>query len=79
MDSLKSGNDVTAFEIVMYATISCIIVTFFCVFLYLTCSKRYKLNWFENNLLETAQENEENAQRFVLICVTTVSAFSATT
>lgn len=66
MDSLKSNDDASATEIVIYATLSCIIVTFICVFLYLTCSKRYKLNWFENNLLETAKENEENAQRFVV-------------
>lgn len=66
MDSMKSGSDdYAAAKFIIYATVSCIIVTFICVFLYLTCSKRYKLNWFENNLLENARENEENAQRFV--------------
>lgn len=65
MDSLKSSDEVSVSEVVIYATLSCIVVSFIFVLLYLTCSKRYKLNWFENNLLETAKENEENAQRFV--------------
>lgn len=66
MDTLKSEKEeVTVTEVVIYATLSCIVVSFIFVLLYLTCSKRYKLNWFENNLLETAKENEENAQRFV--------------
>lgn len=65
MDSLKKNDEITLSEVFIYATLSCIFVSFVCVILYLTCSKRYKLNWFENNLLETAKENEENAQRFV--------------
>lgn len=63
MDSLKSNDEITVSQVVIYATLSCIVVSFVFVLLYLTCSKRYKLNWFENNLLETAKENEENAQR----------------
>jgi hypothetical protein len=65
MDSGKPRDEVSATEIVIYTTLSCIVVSFIGILLYLTCSKRYKLNWFENNLLETAKENEENAQRFV--------------
>jgi hypothetical protein len=65
MDSLKSSSDeVTVSQIGIYVTVTCIVVSFICVLLYLTCSKRYKLNWFENNLLETAKENEEDAQRY---------------
>lgn len=63
MDSLKSSDEVTASQVAAYVILSCIVVSFICVLLYLTCSKRYKLNWFENNLLEVAKENEENAQR----------------
>lgn len=66
MDSLKAKEEISATEVVIYATLSCIVVSFIGILLYLTCSKRYKLNWFENNLLETAKEDEENAQRFVL-------------
>lgn len=63
MDSSKSSDELTVSQVAIYITVSCIVVSFICVFLYLTCSKRYKLNWFENNLLETAKENEEDAQR----------------
>lgn len=63
MDSLKSNDEITVSQIAIYATLTTIVVSFICVLLYLTCSKRYRLNWFENNLLETAKEDEENAQR----------------
>lgn len=63
MDSMKNEDQITLSQVALYTTVSCIIVSLIAVLLYLTCSKRYKLNWFENNLLETAKENEENAQR----------------
>lgn len=63
MDSLKSNDEITVSQVAIYVTLTTIVVSFICVLLYLTCSKRYRLNWFENNLLETAKENEENAQR----------------
>ena len=63
MDSMKNEDQITLSQVALYTTLSCIIVSLIAVLLYLTCSKRYKLNWFENNLLETAKENEENAQR----------------
>lgn len=63
MDSLKSNDEITVSQVAIYATLTTILVSFICILLYLTCSKRYRLNWFENNLLETAKENEENAQR----------------
>lgn len=60
---MKSEEDqITLSQIALYTTLSCIIVSLIGILLYLTCSKRYRLNWFENNLLETAKENEENAQ-----------------
>ncbi|CAG9798888.1 unnamed protein product [Chironomus riparius] len=62
MDSMKNEDQITLSQVALYTTLSCIIVSLIAVLLYLTCSKRYKLNWFENNLLETAKENEENAQ-----------------
>lgn len=64
MDSLKTSSDeLTISQVAIYIAVSCIVVSFVCILLYLTCSKRYRLNWFENNLLETAKENEEDAQR----------------
>lgn len=64
MDSMKNeGDQISLTPVVVYTVLSCVIVSLIGILLYLTCSKRYKLNWFENNLLETAKENEENAQR----------------
>ena len=64
MDPLKSTeDDISVPKVAIYATFSFIIVSLIGILLYITCSKRYKLNWFENNLLETAKENEENDQR----------------
>lgn len=64
MDSMKNEEDqISLTPVVVYTILSCLIVSLIGILLYLTCSKRYKLNWFENNLLETAKENEENAQR----------------
>lgn len=60
---MKDEDQITFSQVALYTTLSCIIVSLLGVLLYLTCSKRYRLNWFENNLLETAKENEENAQR----------------
>lgn len=61
MDSFKNTTD-TASQVAIYVILSCLILTFICILLYLTCSKRYKLNWYEKNLLETAKEDEENDQ-----------------
>lgn len=55
--------DITLSQIGLYAVISFFIVTVFSVFLYVTCSKKYKLNWFEKNLLETANETQAFGQR----------------
>lgn len=64
MDPLKSTeDDISVSQVAIYAAFSFIIVSLIGILLYITCSKRYKLNWFENNLLETAKENEENDQR----------------
>ena len=64
MDPLKSTeDDISVSQVAIYATFSFIIVSLIGILLYITCSTRYKLNWFENNLLETAKENEENDQR----------------
>lgn len=63
MDQVKDSDNITVTQVAIYVVLSCIVGSFICVLLYLTCSKRYKLNWFEKNLLETAKEDEENAQR----------------
>lgn len=62
---MKDEDQITFSQVALYTTFSCIIISLIVVLLYLTCSKRYRLNWFENNLLETAKESEENAQRYL--------------
>lgn len=63
MDVTFNPEDITLPQFALYATISFLIVTVLGVFLYITCSKKYRLNWFEKNLLETACENQELGQR----------------
>lgn len=66
MDITFNPEDITLSQVALYTTISFLIVSVLGVFLYITCSKKYKLNWFEKNLLETACENREFGQRFVV-------------
>lgn len=67
MDFNFDPDDITVPQVALYSTISFLIVTVIGVFLYITCSKKYKLNWFEKNLLETACENQEFGARFVYL------------
>lgn len=67
MDFTIDPDDITMPQVALYSTISFLIVTVIGVFLYITCSKKYKLNWFEKNLLETACESQEFGARFVSI------------
>lgn len=47
-------------QVLLYATVSFMLVSVFGVFLYITCSRRYRLNWFEKNLLETDRESRRD-------------------
>lgn len=59
-DSTKmSEEELSLQQVALYASVSFMVVSLLGVFLYITCSRRYRLNWFENNLLETAQESRE--------------------
>lgn len=51
-------NELSVSQVALYALLSFILVSLLGVLIYITCSKKYKLNWFENNLLETAKETE---------------------
>lgn len=53
-----SSSSVTQFEVIVYGAVSFLIVSILGLLIYITCSKRYRLNWFENNLLETDRERE---------------------
>lgn len=63
MNITFNPDDITLPQIGLYAAISFMIVTVLGIFLYITCSKKYKLNWFEKNLLETAKEKQDFGQR----------------
>lgn len=65
MDFTFDPDEITVPQVALYLTISFLIVTVIGIFLYITCSKKYKLNWFEKNLLETACESQEFGARFV--------------
>lgn len=47
-------------QVALYGTVSFMLVSVMGVFLYITCSRRYRLNWFEKNLLETERESRRN-------------------
>jgi hypothetical protein len=58
MDITFNEDDVSLSQVALYSSISFLVVSLVGIFLYITCSRKYKLNWFEKNLLETACENE---------------------
>ncbi|KFB40968.1 AGAP008650-PA-like protein [Anopheles sinensis] len=49
---------VNATQIAIYGSVSFLVVSLLGVLIYISCSKRYRLNWFEKNLLESAKERE---------------------
>lgn len=65
MDIVIREEDISLAQIGVYASVSFLVVSAVGAALYTTCSKRYRLNWFEQNLLESAHEKEEDQQRWV--------------
>lgn len=63
MDTVYRQDDISLPQVLLYGSISFLIVSLLGVLLYISCSKKYKLNWFENNLLENANGTEELGQR----------------
>lgn len=63
MDIIIRDEDISLSQVGLYASISFLVVSLLGAFLYITCTKKYRLNWFEKNLLETATEKEEMSQR----------------
>ncbi|XP_017037381.1 synaptotagmin-5 [Drosophila kikkawai] len=62
MDIVIREEDISLAQIGVYASVSFLVVTAVGAALYTTCSKRYRLNWFEQNLLESANEKDEDQQ-----------------
>lgn len=63
MDTVYRQDDISLPQVLLYGSISFLIVSLLGVLLYISCSKKYKLNWFEKNLLENANGTEELGQR----------------
>lgn len=63
MDIVIREGDISLSQIGIYASVSFLVVTAVGAVLYITCSRRYRLNWFEQNLLESASEKDEEQQR----------------
>lgn len=42
----------------LYAVLSFICVMLFVLLIFVACSRKYRLNWFEKNLLETADTKD---------------------
>ncbi|XP_019932833.3 synaptotagmin-2 [Aedes albopictus] len=59
----SGGQSWAPLQVIVYVSISFLIVSLLGLLIYITCSKRYRLNWFEKNLLETAKEREAYGQR----------------
>ncbi|XP_064546820.1 synaptotagmin-1 [Drosophila montana] len=62
MDIVIREEELSLTQIGVYASVSFLVVSAVGAALYTTCSKRYRLNWFEKNLLESASEKDEEQQ-----------------
>lgn len=63
MDIVIREEELSLAQIGVYASVSFLVVSAVGAALYTTCSRRYRLNWFEQNLLESASEKDEEQQR----------------
>lgn len=54
--------EISVSQVALYAAMSFLIVSILGVLIYITCSKKYRLNWFEKHLLEAATETAELTQ-----------------
>jgi hypothetical protein len=58
MDAVSEGSDPSSYYLALYGLISFLLVMLIVMLLYVACSKKYRLNWFEKNLLESADTTE---------------------
>lgn len=70
--ALLRTEDVSLSQMALYGIVSFVIISLLCILIYVTCSKSYRLNWFENNLLETVSEHEDiaHSQEALISCST---------
>ena len=58
MDTVDEVPDSPSYHVALYGLISFLLVMLVVMLLYVACSKKYRLNWFEKNLLETAETTQ---------------------
>lgn len=63
MDVLEEDDKDTIYAVLLYAIVSFVCVMLLIVLVYVTCARRYRLNWFEKNLLENADSIKEISHR----------------
>ncbi|CAH0390007.1 unnamed protein product [Bemisia tabaci] len=56
-------HNINGVSLAVYAFTSFLLVLFAITLIYVACAKRYRLNWFEKNLLETADTAEMNVRQ----------------
>lgn len=67
MDVLSEDPDPSSYYLALYGLISFLLVMLIVMLLYVACSKKYRLNWFEKNLLEAAETTEmRNSQEALM-------------
>lgn len=57
-DETSSVLEGSVYYVLLYGVISFVLVLVALLLLYVVCSKKYRLNWFEKNLLERANNSE---------------------
>lgn len=68
MDIVIRQEEISLAQVALYASISFMLVSLMGAVAYITCSKKYRLNWFEKTLLESANDSEEaNDSREALV------------
>ncbi|XP_075214201.1 synaptotagmin alpha [Lycorma delicatula] len=59
------GSMTEQYYLILYAVVSFLLVLLAAMFVYVACSRRYRLNWFEKNLLESAELNHSSQEALV--------------
>ncbi|XP_013099348.1 synaptotagmin-1 [Stomoxys calcitrans] len=62
MDIVIREEDISLAQVGVYASLSFLVVSVMGFGLYATCSRRYRLNWFEKTLLESANPKDDEEQ-----------------
>jgi hypothetical protein len=72
MDAVNEPSDSSSYHVALYGLVSFLLVMLVVMLLYVACSKKYRLNWFEKNLLETAETAEMRHSQEALVGVSGV-------